>query len=48
MPPSGERYGGVLGLPITFLTAREGTIAAHLAGESTYREEKLEQLLAQH
>jgi thiol-disulfide isomerase/thioredoxin len=45
----GERYGGVLGLPITFLVARDGTIAARLEGESQSvdMEEKLEQLLAQ-
>ncbi len=45
----GERYGGVLGLPITFLVARDGTIAARLEGElqSADMEEKLEQLLAQ-
>jgi peroxiredoxin len=46
----GERYGGVLGLPITFLVARDGTIAARLEGESQSAdmEKKLEQLLAQH
>jgi len=45
----GERYGGVLGLPVTFLLARDGTIAARLEGESQPAdiEERVEQLLAQ-
>jgi cytochrome c biogenesis protein CcmG/thiol:disulfide interchange protein DsbE len=46
----GERYGRVLGLPVTFLVARDGTIAARLDGESQLAdmETKIKQLLARH
>jgi cytochrome c biogenesis protein CcmG, thiol:disulfide interchange protein DsbE len=46
----GERYGGVLGLPVTFLVARDGTIAARLEGEShsSEMETMIKQLLERH
>jgi cytochrome c biogenesis protein CcmG/thiol:disulfide interchange protein DsbE len=34
----GTRYGGVLGLPVTFLIARDGTAAARFAGETSLEE----------
>jgi cytochrome c biogenesis protein CcmG/thiol:disulfide interchange protein DsbE len=46
----GERYGGVLGLPLTYLIDRRGRIIARYEGESDLAkmEEKIKGLLAQH
>ena len=33
----GERYGGILGLPITFLIDRNGTVRASFRGETDTR-----------
>jgi peroxiredoxin len=45
----GEEYGGVLGLPVTFLIDREGKIVARFKGESDLgeMESRLKQLLAE-
>lgn len=44
-----ESYGGVLGLPVTFLIARDGTIARRFDGETNLDEmrEAIQALLAQ-
>lgn len=44
----GTLYGGVLGLPITFLIARDGKAAARFDGEADLRdlEEQIQKLLA--
>ena len=44
----GERYGGVLGLPITFLLDRQGRIAAEFKGEADLNamEDTINRLLA--
>ena len=34
----GKRYGGVLGLPVTFLIARDGTVAESFEGEARLAE----------
>jgi peroxiredoxin len=49
-PALGKRYGGVLGLPVTFLVARDGKIAARLEGEShlSEMETMIKQLLDRH
>jgi len=46
----GRRYGGVLGLPVTFLITRDGVVAAHYVGEVRLGELKkqLRQLLQGH
>lgn len=46
----GTRYGGVLGLPVTFLVARDGTVAARFAGETSLEEmeKEIQGLLAGH
>jgi cytochrome c biogenesis protein CcmG, thiol:disulfide interchange protein DsbE len=43
----GERYGGVLGLPVTFLIDRDGVIRARIDGQSDLRvmERKIRALL---
>jgi thiol-disulfide isomerase/thioredoxin len=52
-PSIGSRYGGVLGLPVTFLIARDGTVAARFEGAAenetqlTDIEVSVRQLLAQ-
>jgi cytochrome c biogenesis protein CcmG/thiol:disulfide interchange protein DsbE len=45
----GNLYGGVLGLPVTYLIARDGTVAARVSGESDLRamEDSVKKLLAQ-
>lgn len=45
----GKRYGGVLGLPVTFLIARNGTVAVRFQGETRLAEmeKQVEELLAQ-
>jgi len=45
----GKRYGGVLGLPVTFLIARDGKIAERFQGETplSEMEKQIQQLLAQ-
>jgi cytochrome c biogenesis protein CcmG/thiol:disulfide interchange protein DsbE len=45
----GENYGGVLGVPVTFLIDRRGIIRARINGESDLHEmeEKIRALLAQ-
>jgi len=42
-----EAYGGVLGLPITFLIARDGRVAAKYVGavEMNVIEQKIQSLL---
>ena len=44
----GERYGGVLGLPVTLLIARDGTVVARWQGETPLAgmEEQIKQQLA--
>lgn len=44
----GKRYGGVLGLPVTFLIARNGTVAERFEGESRLVgiETRMKELLA--
>jgi cytochrome c biogenesis protein CcmG/thiol:disulfide interchange protein DsbE len=44
----GERYGGVLGLPVTYLIARDGRIAVRYEGGThlAEMEKRVEQLLA--
>lgn len=44
----GEDYGGVLGLPVTFLIDRNGTVVAKIKGESDLgkMESQIKQLLA--
>ena len=46
----GERYGGVLGLPLTYLIDRKGVVRAEFQGESDLKamEARLTALLAQH
>jgi len=46
----GARYGGVLGLPLTFLIDRRGIIRARFQGETDLQtiESRLKKLLAQH
>ncbi|HEX4005209.1 MAG TPA: TlpA disulfide reductase family protein [Acidobacteriaceae bacterium] len=45
----GERYGGVLGVPVTFLIDRHGVVRARFAGEERLdaMEKELEKLLAE-
>jgi len=45
----GNDYGGVLGLPVTYLIGRDGRIAARFAGESDLKqmESAVEKLLSQ-
>lgn len=45
----GEQYGGVLGLPVTFLIDREGRVVARIEGDAdlTTLELQLQDLLAQ-
>jgi thiol-disulfide isomerase/thioredoxin len=44
----GEKYGGVLGLPVTFLIDRDGRVAAKIKGEADMHamESQLKELLA--
>jgi len=44
----GDEYGGVLGLPVTFLIDREGRVVAKLKGETDLAalESQVKQLLA--
>lgn len=44
----GEAYGGVLGLPVTFLIGRDGVITARVEGETDLNalEQRLKQMLA--
>lgn len=44
----GETYGGVLGLPVTFLIDRDGKIVARIRGETDLQEmeSRIKQLLA--
>lgn len=46
----GQRYGGVLGLPLTFLIDRNGIVRAQFQGESDLgkMEAALRDLIAQH
>ena len=46
----GRSYGGVLGLPVTFLIARDGIVAARFEGEGQLAdmEKKIAQRLGQH
>lgn len=45
----GELYGGILGLPVSFLIARDGTVVARIEGEADLRalEVRIRELLAQ-
>jgi cytochrome c biogenesis protein CcmG/thiol:disulfide interchange protein DsbE len=45
----GERYGGVLGLPLTFLVDRNGMVRAKFQGETDLKtiEKQLRMLLVQ-
>lgn len=45
----GTRYGGILGLPVTFLIARDGRVTARIVGESDLAamENRVKELLAQ-
>ncbi len=53
-PALGTQYGGVLGLPITFLIARDGTVSSRFEGAAEthaqliHMEATIKQLLAQH
>jgi hypothetical protein len=46
----GRLYGGVLGLPITFLITRESIVDARIEGETDLHvmESRIKQLLVQH
>jgi Na+/glutamate symporter len=45
----GERYGGVLGLPLTYLIDKRGTVRARFQGETDLKviEKQLKVMLAQ-
>ncbi len=45
----GTRYGGILGLPVTFLIARDGRVSARIEGEANLPalESRIKELLAQ-
>lgn len=45
----GELYGGVLGLPVSFLIARDGTVVARIEGETDLHalEARIQELLTQ-
>jgi cytochrome c biogenesis protein CcmG, thiol:disulfide interchange protein DsbE len=45
----GELYGGVLGFPVSFLIARDGTMTARIEGEADLQalEARIQELLAQ-
>jgi len=46
----GTLYGGILGLPITYLIARDGKVTARFAGETDLHglEQRILELLAEH